>query len=557
MNFLRHHILIIVIAAVAGIGIVSYAVWGTSRPNNLAGIPVSRMTLTEKVNATGKTQAAQMLDLAFEKSGKVARVYAQTGDSVKRGQTLIALESDDLVVNLHQVERSLENAQLALEKLKKPADDLSTIQAEDALAQAKQSKQKAEDDLKKAYEDGFNTAANAFLDLPTVMNGLKDMLFTSAFGSSQWNIDFWYDNARTVYDNYDKALSYRDDANNSYQAARIQYDKNFDDYKASSRYADNAALEALLNETYDTTKSIATAVKNANNLLDYYEDKVTEGGSKKIPSWVAPQEAIYQASLDSYTAKTNAHLLNLLAIQRTIKNSRDAVVNAEQAVSEKEEAIRKLKEGADEFDIKSQEVRVKQAEDAVEGIQIQISKTVMRAPIDGIVTKQNLTAGENVSPGVPAVSLISQSKFEIDTYVSEADVAKIKIGDLAKITLDAYGGGIIFDAHITKIDPAETMVSGIAAYVVTLQFDNTDERIKSGMTANINIETTKKENVIAVPENALITRGNDKIVLVEQGGNNPEERKVEVGIKGSNGYVEILSGLMEGDRIVDFSGAQQ
>jgi len=556
MNFLRHHILIILIAAMASIGIISYAVWGISSNQPLGGELVSRMTLTEEVNATGKIQAAQALDLTFEKGGKVTYVYAQAGDPIKKGQTLIALENNDLVVSLHQAERSLKNAQLALEKLKKPADNLSTIQAEDALAQAKQSKQKAEDDLKKAYEDGFNAAANAFLDLPTIMNGLKDMLFTSAFNLGQSNIYFWYDGARSVYDSDDKALSYRDDANNSYQMARAQYDKNFDDYKISSRYADNAALEALLNETYDTTKSIATAVKNANNLLDYYEDKVTEGGSKKIPDLVAPKEAIYQASLDSYTAKTNAHLLNLLAIQRIIQNSRDTVVNAEQAISEKEEALRKLKEGADELDIKSQEIRVKQAEDAMEGIQIQISKTIIRAPMNGIVAKQNLTAGENISPGVLAVSLISQSKFEINAYVSEADVAKIKIGDLAKVSLDAYGSEIIFDAHVTKIDPVETMVNGVASYGITFQFDNADERIKSGMTANINIETAKRENALAVPERVVIIKDNNKFVLVATDKSSPEEREIEMGIKGSNGYVEILSGLKEGDRLVNFSAAQ-
>src|SRR3989304_2362717 len=83
---------------------------------------------------------------------------------------------------------------------------------------------KLEADLKKAYEDGFNETSNAFLDLPAIMAGLNDLLFKNNFISSQTNLNYYSDAVKS-YD--EKAVLYKDDAFNSYQAARKAYDQNF------------------------------------------------------------------------------------------------------------------------------------------------------------------------------------------------------------------------------------------------------------------------------------------------------------------------------------------
>jgi len=144
------------------------------------------------------------------------------------------------------------------------------------------------------------------------------------------------------------------------------------------------------------------------------------------------------------------------------------------------------------------------------------------------------------------------ANFEIQTYVSEADIAKIKVGQPAIISLDAYGNQTKFDATVTAVDPAETIANGFPTYKTTLQFVKEDERIKSGMTANVGISTATKLNVVIIPVSAIISKNNDKFVLVDTGQPSPDQRKIETGLVGDNGQVEVISGLGQGDRVVNF-----
>jgi multidrug efflux pump subunit AcrA (membrane-fusion protein) len=170
--------------------------------------------------------------------------------------------------------------------------------------------------------------------------------------------------------------------------------------------------------------------------------------------------------------------------------------------------------------------------------------------------------GEVVFPSSPYsdsrvtfVSIISDKNYEIEVNVSEVDIAKIKSGDTAIITLDAYGDETEFYATVTSIEPAETIIEGISTYKVKLQFNEQDEQIKSGMTANIDILTAKKENVITIPQRAIITKAGQKIVRViedvpEKNLININEVIVKTGLRGSDGRIEILEGINEGDEVV-------
>ncbi|HJN62222.1 MAG TPA: hypothetical protein QGH92_01300, partial [Candidatus Parcubacteria bacterium] len=95
------------------------------------------------------------------------------------------------------------------------------------------------------------------------------------------------------------------------------------------------------------------------------------------------------------------------------------------------------------------------------------------------------------------------------------------------------------------------IVDGVATYKVTFQFIEDDERIKSGMTANIDITSDNRENVIAVPQRSIIRKNGDKFVRILD-GNNVKEIKVETGLYGSDGNIEIIRGINEGDKVITF-----
>ena len=128
--------------------------------------------------------------------------------------------------------------------------------------------------------------------------------------------------------------------------------------------------------------------------------------------------------------------------------------------------------GARSEDLAAQAARVAQAQAAVDLINVQISKTVLRSPIDGTVTKADAKAGEIALPAVPAIALINDGKFENELHLSETDIAAVKVGDSADVKLDAFGGKN-YQATIITIDPAEsTAPDGSSGYKIRLQFND-------------------------------------------------------------------------------------
>ena len=200
--------------------------------------------------------------------------------------------------------------------------------------------------------------------------------------------------------------------------------------------------------------------------------------------------------------------------------------------------------------IASDEASIKSYEASIQNIEAQLTKTVLRSPITGVVTRQDAKVGEIAAASAVLVSVLS-SAYEIEANIPEVDIAKIKVGDSSRVTLDAYGKDVVFEARVTAIDPAETMVEGVATYKTTLQFVSNDKPVKSGMTANIDILAAKKDNALIIPQRAVFSKNSDKFVnLYNSKDGSITEIKVVTGLRGSDGNIEITEGLKEGDRVI-------
>jgi len=100
--------------------------------------------------------------------------------------------------------------------------------------------------------------------------------------------------------------------------------------------------------------------------------------------------------------------------------------------------------------------------------------------------------------------VISESGFKIEVNIPEVDISKVEVGDLAEVTLDAYGNDAMFNAEVITIDLAETVIEGVSTYGATLEFKEPDERVKSGMTASVDIVTGAREDVVYIPQRSVI-----------------------------------------------------
>ena len=104
------------------------------------------------------------------------------------------------------------------------------------------------------------------------------------------------------------------------------------------------------------------------------------------------------------------------------------------------------------------------------------------------------------------------------------------------------------------MDPAETLIEGLTTYKTILQFTDQQKDIdpKPGMTANIDILTAQRENVLTIPQRAITIENNKSFVQIIANDLSHQQVAIEAGLKGSYGNIEIISGLKEGDKVVVF-----
>ena len=511
---------------------------------------VEKGTIIASVSASGQVSASNQLDIQAKTAGEIVSVSVASGQQVSAGQLIVTIDPSDAQKAVRDAEANVESAKLSLEKLLKPAEGLQLIQSENTLAKAKESKQNAEDNLEKAYDDGFNNVANAFLDLPEAMSGLEDILVSNDASQNYDNLNFYGDSSSR---NSSKAGTYKQQTAENYNSARKAYDTNFEHYKATNRFSDKKTIEALISETYETTKLIAEAVKSANNLIQLYRDETQQTGRTPIAI-----SATHLSSLSSYTATTNSNLSSLLNATNSFKTYRDSIVNAERTIAENTQSLNDLKAGAEELDIRSAELTVMQRENALADARQQLADSYVRAPFAGTIAALNAKKYETAS-GVLA-SLITAKKIA-ELSLNEVDAAKIEIGQNATLTFDAIEE-LTLTGEVAEIDTIGTVTQGVVSYTVKIGFDSQDERIKPGMTVNAAIQTDTKQDVLVVPSSAVKTQNGISYVQVfnpalpERGGaqgitspTSPQQIEVEVGIS-DDLHIEILSGLEEGQQIV-------
>jgi len=181
-----------------------------------------------------------------------------------------------------------------------------------------------------------------------------------------------------------------------------------------------------------------------------------------------------------------------------------------------------------------------------------LNDATLNSPINGVVAKIKIKIGEvAIAGGDTVISLISPTKFKVEADISEVNIGKVKIGNSAEITLDAFPEKI-WPGQVTEMEPAETIIEGVVYYKTTITFSEIDERVKSGMSSDIDIATNKKENVLYVPYRAIIYRDGKKIIRIMQ-DEKIKELEVKTGIKDTKGNIEILEGLKEGEKVITFT----
>ena len=199
----------------------------------------------------------------------------------------------------------------------------------------------------------------------------------------------------------------------------------------------------------------------------------------------------------------------------------------------------------------AQEARIAQADAKTKTIVAQIEKTVLRSPIAGVVTKAEGSAGEIVQSGALLVSVLSEQLFEIEANVPESDIGLVQRANKAHVSFDAFSGSVFIGA-VALIDPAETVIDGVVNFTINVLLDYPDARFKSGLTADIDIETARRDDVLVIPQAALAEEDDGEFVYKATNGG-VVSVPIKIGMRGTDGLVEVAEGLSEGDSIIAVS----
>ena len=505
---------------------------------------VTKGTVVSSITGSGQVASNRALDLKPKATGDVVYVAVAEGQKVSAGDLIVELDATDALKSVRDAKANLESAQIALQKIQAPADNVTLLQAQNNYTQA-------QNDLNKAYDDAFTNVSNSFLDMPNALTGLNGLLYGSDFSTGQWNLSFYKDTA-SQYETQatmGKAANYMNDADQKYRAAKTSYDQAFSDFKLLNRSSDPAQIQKILDESYTTNQLISDSLQSFENLVQYYQTELTNANLT-----ANAKSNTHLTTASGFTSKINADLAALLSSKNAISTG---VINVPQSKA----SLDKVQNGADPLDLQSAQLSVTQKENALQDAQDNLSNYYVRAPFNGTLSKLDVHRGDPASSGTAVATLIANDQV-VDISLNEVDAASVIVGDKVTLTFDAIEG-LTLTGKVSNIDTVGTVTQGVVNYTATISFDATDPRVKPGMSTTASIITKIDADVLTVPSSAIKTTANGSYVQAfdvdptvtstTTGGlisaTPPTQIPVTVGIS-DDSNTEITQGVTEGQSIV-------
>lgn len=500
--FTKKRIIWTVIIGVVVLGAVGIIIQKNSAsPTNILTDTVKKQDLKQTVLATGQVSSSTDLSLSFKGSGIVNRVYVKVGDKVSNGQILANLEQREQAAALTSARGAVAAAQANYEKV------LSGVSSEEV-----QIAQVAVDNAKRNLDDVKQQQAVAVANAnKTLLNsGLTAVAEPSNISTATVTISGAYTGTQEgVYN------------------IRI--------IPAGTPTFIITGLESA-NGQVRTGVAIPLGTKGL-----YMQFSTTQINSSD--AW----------TVDIPNTKASTYVANQAAYNAAVQNQVTAVNTAQSTYDAAVAQLQLKKALVKPSDVKAAQAQILSAQGQYQSASAAFENTVVRAPANGTITSVDVKTGELASATKAVIVLQDVGSLHVEANISEANIANIKLGQKAEMTLDALGPDRKFLGQVVGIDPASTVVSGVVNYKVTSSLEKLDE-IKPGMTANMTISTAEKAGVISVPSRSVLAHDGKKFVrvIIDSKKKTYEEKEVTTGLEADGGLVEINSGLTEGQEIVTF-----
>lgn len=205
--------------------------------------------------------------------------------------------------------------------------------------------------------------------------------------------------------------------------------------------------------------------------------------------------------------------------------------------------------------------QVKQAEASLNSALTELAYTEIKSPVNGIVISKAVEVGQTVAASFSTPELFSVAedltKMQIEASVVEADIAKVKEGQKVRFVVDSYADDYFYGV-VTQVRNQAVTTSNVVTYTVVIGIDNSQLKLKPGMTANVEIITAEKENILLAPNQALrfyiddsdtAKRYQDRGIWIMNNGK-PERISIQIGVTDENNTEIISEKLKAGDEVI-------
>ena len=504
--------------------------------------------LSASASASGKLLPQRDAQLALGTQGQVQALYVQVGDQVQEGDTLLVLDSEDLERAVASAEQTVAINQANLDNLLRDADPEDLAAAEAAVVNA----QTQLDDLLDGPSDEDLERAQA--SLASAQARLDDLLA----GPTQAEMD--------------QALTALSSAKAGLAAAQARYAALDDQKVIAQNDIHNAQLaidrardmynmliwsQPQVADSWGPYSPQSAALRNAQigydaAVANYTLTEINANSStlRSAEAQVAQAEAALAALTDERTAQIAASEAQVAQAEanlaRLLEEQTTQIAAVEAQLAQAKANLERLIDGASEQQLAIARAQLEQSRIALEDAQDNLEEATLTAPFAGTVTAVHTAVGEYAS-GI-AVELIDTESLRVVLNVDEVDIGSIMVGQPTRITLETWPDREL-DGEVTMIAPKGRNVGGIVTYEVQLSLDAGDLPILTGMTANADLVTAEKSQVLLVPNRAIIAeRETDEYFVNRVVDDSLEKVPVTIGMRDGS-YTEITSGLQAGDRV--------
>lgn len=543
----------------------------------------------EDIAAARSTLQSAQAKLDQLKAGPTQSSLANAQAQVQSAQDKLAqLKAGPSPSDLVAAQTSLASAQAKLAQLKAPptAASLSAAQLKVSQAQINLTETKSSTSLaRQSAELAFNQADHALRNAQDKYNQVAGPLL-DASGNLKDGL------SQTQIINYNTALRALQDAEDNYSKAQLTLNdarqkETLEDQLAQQQLDDaQTQLTALTSGPTQADLSAAQAsVDSAQANLDKLTAPPTQAdlsaaqaavvqAQSNLDTLKAPPAAADIASAEGAVSQAQSNLNKLLAgpTQDDITQAQAAVDQAQNnlnallapptqadltaaqaTLSSAQSNLAKLQAPATPADIATAQAAVDQAQANLDSAKIGVGKATLVAPFSGVIAAVPVSVGQQVSANTAVAELVDNSSYHLNMNVGESDIQTVKVGQPVDVTFDALPD-TVYTGTITFVAPQATISQGVVSYLATVTLDPkaaSNSGLRPGLSATAAAIVNQNPNALLVPNRAVRTEGQQKVVYVIGPGGAQVRVTVQTGISNDTS-TEIVGNtpLREGDSVV-------